>query len=79
VFTSDLDTVHTLIDGIIALFKNLTRHYNMVVDMGHFEVPLIVNDVPLNIFRGTLKCASFTHASKCFWDTLINVPLIKFI
>jgi hypothetical protein len=54
------------------------RHYNTVVDMGHFKVPLMLNNVPLNIFRGTLKCASFTHASKSFWDTLVEVPLIKF-
>jgi hypothetical protein len=49
-----------------------SSHYNMVVDMGHFEVPL-------NIFRGTLKCASFTHVPKCFWGILIDVSLIKFI
>jgi hypothetical protein len=32
--------------------------------MGHFELPLILNHVPLNIVRGTLKYASFTHVPK---------------
>jgi hypothetical protein len=41
-------------------------HYNTLVDMGHFKVPLMLNNVPLNIFRVTLKCASFTHAPKSF-------------
>jgi hypothetical protein len=53
------------------------RHYNTVVDMGHFKVPLMLNNVPLNTFRSTLKCASFTHAPKIFWGTLVEVPLIK--
>jgi hypothetical protein len=55
------------------------RHYNTVLDMGHSEVPLMFNNMPLNIFRGTLKCASFIYAPKSFWSTLIEVvPLIKF-
>jgi hypothetical protein len=56
----------------------LPCHYNTVVDMEHFKVPLMLNNVPLNTFRGTLKCASFTHATKSFWGTLVEVPLIKF-
>jgi hypothetical protein len=52
------------------LQASTSTHYNTVVDTGHFKVPLMflmLNKVPLNIFWGTLKCASFTHASKCFW------------
>jgi hypothetical protein len=41
-------------------------HYNMVVDMGHFKVPLMLNKVILIIYWCTLKYDSFTHAHEIF-------------
>jgi hypothetical protein len=53
------------------------KHYNTEVNMGHFKVPLKLNKVPLKTYRGTLKCASFTHASNSFWGIFIKMPLFK--
>jgi hypothetical protein len=36
----------------------------------------MLDSVPLNIFKDTLKCVFFTHASKSNWDTLTEMPQI---
>jgi hypothetical protein len=46
--------------------------------MGHLEVPLLLDNEPLNIFGGTFKSVLFTHASKGFWGTLNRVSLKDF-
>jgi hypothetical protein len=61
--------------GDVLLYPCL--HYNTEVNMGHFKVPLMLNKVPLKINRGTLKCASFTYASKSFWGIFTKVLLIE--
>jgi hypothetical protein len=47
-------------------FPSVATHYNTVVDMGHFKVPLMSNKVILIIYLCTLKYDSFTHVHESF-------------
>jgi hypothetical protein len=67
--------VQIIIAEDIPARTNLARtHYYTVWILGHFKVPLYVNEVPLITFRGSLKSAQDTCVPKCIRGSLIEVP-----